>query len=235
MSDHSAVMSKSIVYDGEDYTRDNLETMVKDYAEKHETRIGELEELKKTHDTISREMTDELAEQKTVWDCVKDMTSGEKGAVSANMRLLLERIPMLKDRLPDRPLSELLQQKIHVTETRIREVGGFLDRMESEIEKIDARRAEAAESGGDHDRLRYGFLSPAEVPDGFLACAEMRDVMVLYGSDIRNDRFHLHCWNLNPKAGTAVQALISMIEFNPLDVPVSSALQEDYTRLRETF
>ncbi len=107
--------------------------------------------------------------------------------------------------------------------------------MESEIEKIDARRAEAAESGGDHDRLRYGFLSPAEVPDGFLACAEMRDVMVLDGSDIRNDRFHLHCWNLNPKAGTAVQALISIIEFNPLDVPVSSALQEDYTRLRETF
>ena len=136
MSDHSAVMSKSIVYDGEDYTRDNLETMVKDYAEKHETRIGELEELKKTHDTISREMTDELAEQKTVWDCVKDMTSGEKGAVSANMRLLLERIPMLKDRLPDRPLSELLQQKIHVTENRIREVGGFLDRMESEIENV---------------------------------------------------------------------------------------------------
>lgn len=136
MSERSAVLSKSISYDGEDYNRDNLETMVAEYAEKHETRIGELEELKKTHDTISREMTDELAEQKTVWDCVKDMASGEQGAVTANMRLLLERIPMLKDRLPDRPLSELLQQKIHVTETRIREVGGFLDRMESEIENV---------------------------------------------------------------------------------------------------
>ncbi|MFA5506725.1 MAG: hypothetical protein WC314_08975 [Vulcanimicrobiota bacterium] len=136
MSERSALLSKSISYDGEDYNRDTLEAMVKDYGEKHETRIGELEELKKTHDSISREMTDELAEQKTVWDCVKDMTSGEKGAVSANMRLLLERIPMLKDRLPDRPISELLQQKIHVTETRIREVGGFLDRMESEIENV---------------------------------------------------------------------------------------------------
>lgn len=136
LSERSAVLSKSISYDGEDYNRDNLEAMVKDYADKHETRIGELENLKKTHDTISREMTDELAEQKTVWDCVKDMASGEQGAISANMRLILERIPMLKDRLPDRPLSELLQQKIHVTETRIREVGGFLDRMESEIENV---------------------------------------------------------------------------------------------------
>ena len=79
MSEHSALLSKSISYDGEDYNRDNLEAMVKDYADKHETRIGELEELKKTHDTISREMTDELAEQKTVWDCVKDMASGEQG------------------------------------------------------------------------------------------------------------------------------------------------------------
>ena len=94
MSEHSALLSKSISYDGEDYNRDNLEAMVKDYADKHETRIGELEELKKTHDTISREMTDELAEQKTVWDCVKDMASGEQGAITANMRLLLERIPI---------------------------------------------------------------------------------------------------------------------------------------------
>ncbi len=136
MSERSAVLSKSIVYGGEDYNRDNLEAMVKDYAEKHETRIGELEQLKKTHDSISREMTDELAEQKSVWDCVKDMASGEHGAITANMRLILERIPLLKDRLPDRPISELLQQKIHVTESRIREVGGFLDRMESEIENV---------------------------------------------------------------------------------------------------
>jgi hypothetical protein len=136
VSDNSALLKKNVVYDGEDYTRENLESMVKEYAQKQESRIGELEELKKTHDTISREMTDELAEQKTVWDCIKDMGTGEKGAISANLRLILERIPVLRDRLPDRPLSELLQQKIHVTEARIREVGGFLDRMESEVENV---------------------------------------------------------------------------------------------------
>jgi hypothetical protein len=136
VSDNSALLKKSVVYDGEDYSRENLETMVKEYADKHETRITELEELKKTHDGISREMTDELQEQKTVWDCIKDMGTGEKGAISANMRLILERIPVLRDRLPDRPISELLQQKIHVTESRIREVGSFLDRMESEVENV---------------------------------------------------------------------------------------------------
>ncbi len=133
MSDKSAVLSKKVVYDGDDYSRDNLEAMVTEYQSKHETRIGELEDLKKTHDQISREMTDDLAEQKTVWDVIKDMGSGN---VSGNVRLLLERLPVIKDRLPDRPLSELLQQKIHVTETRIREVGGFLDRMESEVENV---------------------------------------------------------------------------------------------------
>ena len=89
MSERSAVLSKSISYDGEDYNRDNLEAMVKDYSDKHESRIGELQELKNTHDTISREMTEELTEQKTVWDCVKDMTSGESGAIKGNMLSLI--------------------------------------------------------------------------------------------------------------------------------------------------
>ncbi len=136
MSDQSALLKKNIAYDGEDYTRDNLESMVKEYADKHETRIGELEDLKNTHDSISREMKDELQEQKTVWDCIRDMSTGEKGAIKANVRLILDRIPVLRDHVPERPLSELLQQKIHVTEARIREVGGFLDRMESEVENV---------------------------------------------------------------------------------------------------
>ncbi len=133
MADLSKVLSKNVVYDGEDYTRDSLQTMVKEYQDQHEERIGQLEELKGTHDTIAREMTDELAEQKSVWDCVKDAASGD---VMSAARGLLERIPVIRDRMPDRPISELLQEKIHVTETRIREVGGFLDRMESEIENV---------------------------------------------------------------------------------------------------
>lgn len=136
MSDRAALLKQNVVYDGEDYTRDSLQDMVSDYQEKHSVRIGELEELKQTHDSIAKEMTEELAEQKSVWECVKDIATGDRSNAMSNVKSLLERIPILKDKLPERPLSELLQQKIHVTETRIREVGGFLDRMESEIENV---------------------------------------------------------------------------------------------------
>lgn len=136
MSDNSALLKRNVVYDGDDYSREGIETMVKQYGEKQEERIGELESLKSTHDTISREMTAELTEQKSVWDCLKDMGSLDRATITSNFRLLLERIPVLREQLPDRPISELLQQKIHITEARIREVGGFLDRMESEVENV---------------------------------------------------------------------------------------------------
>lgn len=136
MSDNVALLKKNVVYNGEDYSRESIESMAKDYALKQEVRIGELEQLKQTHDSISRDMTEELTEQKTLWDCVRDMGSGDKGAIKANLRLLMERIPVLRDHVPERPISELLQEKIHVTEARIREVGSFLDRMESEVENV---------------------------------------------------------------------------------------------------
>ncbi len=136
MSENSAILKKSVVYDGEDYSRETIETMVKDYAVKQETRIGELEDLKNTHDSISRDMTAELTEQRNLWDCMKDIGSGEKGAISASLGLLMKRIPVLRDYAPEAPLSELLQRKIQVTENRIREVGAFLDRMESEVENV---------------------------------------------------------------------------------------------------
>ena len=136
MSDNAAVLKRNVVYDGEEYSRESIESFATEYAQKQETRIGELEELKKTHDNISREMTEELTEQKTLWDCIRDMGSFESGAIKSNLRLIMERIPVLRDHVPERPLSELLQQKIHVTEGRIREVGGFLDRMESEVENV---------------------------------------------------------------------------------------------------
>lgn len=46
---------------------------------------------------------------------------------------------MLRSKLPERPLSELLQEKIQITETRVREVGSFLDGLESEVENVRRR------------------------------------------------------------------------------------------------
>ena len=132
----AAVLQKKISYSGEEYTRDTLETSLKPELERHGQRMQELETLKKTHEAIAKEMTESLVEQRSIWDCMKDMVTGDRTKAAHSFRQMLERIPLLKKHLPERPLSELLQEKIQVTETRLREVGSFLDRMESEVENV---------------------------------------------------------------------------------------------------
>ena len=60
----------AVVYDGEEYSRESLQGMVSSYQEMHTRRIKELEGLKKTHDEIAKEMTRDLAESKSAWDCL---------------------------------------------------------------------------------------------------------------------------------------------------------------------
>ena len=137
MSEGAEVQSRAqVVYDGEEYTRDSLQGMVTKYQETHSTRIQELESLKKAHDGIARDMTRDLADSKTAWEYLKGMATADLGKAGSNLRGLLEKIPILSDRLPDRPLSELLQDKVHVAELRTREIGLFLDRMESEVSAV---------------------------------------------------------------------------------------------------
>lgn len=136
MAEEKSVLTQSIVYDGEEYSRESLQDMVNNYQTQHSARIQELEGLKKTHDSISRELTQELAEQKSAWEYLRGMMTLDRHSAMSNFRGLLEKVPILKDRMPDRPLSELLQEKIQVAENRTREVGHFLDRMESEMESI---------------------------------------------------------------------------------------------------
>lgn len=132
-----AILQRQVVYDADDYSsRDSLQSALKPELERHTERIGELESLKKTQDLIAREMTDDLIQQKPIWDVLKEAASGDRQKIGIAMRGLLERIPVLRSKVKDRPLSELLQEKIQVTETRVREVGSFLDRMESEVENV---------------------------------------------------------------------------------------------------
>jgi hypothetical protein len=131
------ILQRQVVYDADDYSsRDSLQAVLKPELEKHQERIGELETLKKTQDSIAKEMSDDLVQQKPIWECLKEFASGDRQKFGVAVRGLLERIPVLRSKLPDRPLSELLQEKIHLTETRVREVGSFLDRMESEVENV---------------------------------------------------------------------------------------------------
>ena len=137
MSEGAEVQARTqVVYDGEEYTRDSLQGMVTAYQETHSKRIQELEGLKKAHDGLARDMTRDLADSKTAWEYLKEMATVDLGKAGSSLRGLLEKIPILSDRLPDRPLSELLQDKVHVAEMRTREIGLFLDRMESEVAAV---------------------------------------------------------------------------------------------------
>lgn len=139
MADESkmAILQRQVVYDADDYSsRDSLQSALKPELDRQQQRIGELETLKKTQDSIAKEMSEDLVQQKPIWECLKEAASGDRQKFGQAVRGLLERIPVLRSRLPDRPLSELLQEKIHLTETRVREVGSFLDRMESEVENV---------------------------------------------------------------------------------------------------
>lgn len=135
-NDRAALLQKKVTYSGDEYTRDTLETSLKPELERHAQRMQELESLKKTHEMIAKEMTESLVEQRSIWDCMKDMVAGDRAKAAQSFRQMIERIPILKKHLPERPLSELLQEKIQITETRLREVGTFLDRMESEVENV---------------------------------------------------------------------------------------------------
>ncbi len=132
----SAVLQKKVSYSGEEYTRETLETSLKPDLERHEQRMQELEGLKKTHESIAKDMTSDLIEQRSIFDCLKDTVAGDRRKGIQGFRGMLERLPVMKKFVKERPLSELLQEKIQITETRIREVGNFMDRMESEIENV---------------------------------------------------------------------------------------------------
>lgn len=132
----SAVLQKKVSYSGEEYTRETLESSLKPELERHEQRMTELEGLKKTHELIAKDMTSDLMEQRSIWDCLKDTVAGDRSRGLQGFKGVLQRLPLMKRMIKERPLTELLQEKIQITETRIREVGNFLDRMESEIENV---------------------------------------------------------------------------------------------------
>lgn len=140
MSDIPGSASKAqVIYDGEEYSRDSLQQLVTQYQDKHGSDLRDLEQLRKTHDEIAKEMTKDLTEQKTAWEYMRSMISLDPSKVSSNFRGLLEKIPVLNDFVADRPISELLRDKIHVAELRTAQVGQFLDQIEM---RVDALRAD---------------------------------------------------------------------------------------------
>jgi hypothetical protein len=130
------LLETKIVYEGEEFSRESVQDIVNTYQNKSVRNIQELETLKKIHDEIAAEMKRDLQEQRTIWDYMKALvTEGRKNRAS-NFKGLLERIPVIGSILPQRPIQELLQDKIAVAEKRTKEMAQFLDKIESEIENL---------------------------------------------------------------------------------------------------
>ncbi len=100
----------------------------------------------------------------------------------------------------------------------------------AEITGIDKRR-EASLPAGDYKKAYYNFLSANERPKGFASCVRYLDALVPDGSNIKNDRAHLHCWSIDLINGTASQLLLSTWEYNPPTRPVSVGLEEEFSAI----
>ena len=136
MADQSleeSVLKTEVVYDGEQYDRDSLGSLIESYHSKHEADLARLSELRKSHDEIAREMTKDLAEAKSAWDYLKDMVTEDFGS---NFKGLLEKMPVINEIVAERPLSELLRDKVEVAEKRTKEVGQFLTTIERSIQDL---------------------------------------------------------------------------------------------------
>ncbi|HEY4002469.1 MAG TPA: hypothetical protein VGO93_26595 [Candidatus Xenobia bacterium] len=131
-----SILKKEIVYEGEEYKRESLQQMVTDYQSRHSQDVKDLDRLRQTHDDIAKEMRKDLVADKTAWDCVKDMMTFDVKKMGSNFHGLLEKIPIINDYVSDRPVADLLREKIHIAETRTKQVGQFLDQIEAQMEAL---------------------------------------------------------------------------------------------------
>lgn len=130
------LLHKEIVYEGEEYKRDSLQSMVAEYQSRHAEEVKDLDSLRQTHDEIAKEMRKDLVQDKSAWECMKDMMTLDMKKMGSNFHGLLEKIPFINDYVADRPVADLLREKIHMAETRSKQVGQFLDKIEAQMEAL---------------------------------------------------------------------------------------------------
>ncbi len=135
-TDVDSLLNREMTYDGEGYTREGLQTMLTDYQARHKQNLSSLAELSQAHDDLAAEMTKDLAEQKTAWEYLKNIFTFEKPG--SNLRGLLEKVPLIGDKIPDRSINDLLEEKIEVAQRRVQETGNYLDTMQQQVGDLQA-------------------------------------------------------------------------------------------------
>ena len=137
-AERERLLQTEVAYDGEQYERESLQRLVDNYQTKHTEDLKTLAQLRKAHDEIAAEMTRDLAEARSVWDYVKGLITDEFSEFTSNVRGLLENIPILNEFVAERPLAELLREKVEIAERRTKEVGQFLATIEPSIRDLQS-------------------------------------------------------------------------------------------------
>ncbi|HAH06442.1 MAG TPA: hypothetical protein DCM05_07935 [Elusimicrobia bacterium] len=128
------VLSRQVVYDGEGYTREGIEKMLTDYQSKNSVDLQKFDELSGSYQRLSKDMTQDIGEQKSVMDYLGNIFSLNQ--VGTNLKGLLQRIPGLGALIPARGLKELLNEKIEIAQRRVQEVGNYLDTLQADIKNL---------------------------------------------------------------------------------------------------
>ena len=128
------VLKKEIVYDGEGYSRESIEQMLQEYQGRHTLDLNKFGDLSKAYDRLSKEMTQDISEQKTAFEYLGNIVTFDE--VGTNVKGLLHKIPIIRDMTPSRDLKELLGEKIEISQRRVQEVGNYLDTLQNDIKNL---------------------------------------------------------------------------------------------------
>ena len=128
------VLQKQVQYDGDGYSRENLERMLGDYQVKHTMDLKKFEEISGAYDRLGHEMTADIAEQKSAFEYLSNIATFEN--LGTNIKGLLFKIPGLRGLAPSRDLKELLGEKIEVAQRRVQEIGNYIDTLQSDVKNL---------------------------------------------------------------------------------------------------
>ncbi|OGS05901.1 MAG: hypothetical protein A3J70_12165 [Elusimicrobia bacterium RIFCSPHIGHO2_02_FULL_61_10] len=137
------VLNKQVVYDGEGYTREVVEKMLTSYQTKNTADLRKFEDLSKAYERLSREMSEEIGDQKSVFNYLGNIFTFKD--VGTNLKGLGYKLPILKELIPARDMKELLNEKVEVAQRKVQEVGNYLDVMQTDIKNLqdDMKRLSA--------------------------------------------------------------------------------------------
>lgn len=131
---------KKVVYDGEGYNRDAIEKMLSDYQARNSADLRKFEDLSKAYERLSREMSEEIGDQKTIFNYLGNIFTFKN--VGTNMKGLGYKLPIVKSLIPARDMKELLNEKVEIAQRKVQEVGNYLDVMQGDIKnlQVDMKR-----------------------------------------------------------------------------------------------